>query len=372
MSRPPIEHGDDYFVYLEKNFGRSSLTAAAPGVGADHAAKAAVPGNDVTQVIQMTPASMSRLNPDLIIVYPNNAKGVIASVNTGTQQVTVNSITNLGLPAVTAGDVFAVLSTIKGDGMNYFSNYSRMETIQRYNYVQFFLRAQRWARLELIKHENMGRTNYLSLDKEEKLDQLRVDMFNAYWNGERGEYTISNGIVAKAMGGVVPTMINAGSLQVSTSLAGLRDSFTAAGFATNYKRAGATRFVYGTDEMLFELYKAFGKQDLVRYTPNDMVANMNLDTLVIGTMRFVMVNVELFRESSCFPADWRRKLIVLDQESITPVKIRRIPQYEMGQTIDLTSQPGRSTREDYVDFWCQSQLSMEYNNPLGGFIVNVL
>ena len=53
--------------------------------------------------------------------------------------ITVNSLTSGGLPAVAIGDVFAVQSTIRSDGMDYFSNYERLDVITRYNYVQFFL-----------------------------------------------------------------------------------------------------------------------------------------------------------------------------------------------------------------------------------------
>ena len=217
-SKPFKEYGLDEFEYLEKTFGRSVVVSDAI-VGL----QPAVPGAHQTQILTMTTATVDKLSVDLILVYPDNTHAVITDI-TGTA-VTVNSLTNAGLPGVLAGDEFAVEATIRADAMDSFSNYSRMETITRYNYIQFFLRAQRWGRVELQKYKNQGTTNYLQLDMDEKVKQLRVDMFNSYWNGQRGEYTIAGGFVAKSMGGINPTMLAAGSASANPTVAGLKDCF---------------------------------------------------------------------------------------------------------------------------------------------------
>jgi len=351
----------DEFEYLENTFGRSVIEALLAS-----AAVPAVPLSQVLQTITLTATSMTRITPDLIIIYPNNQKAVIQSVGPG-NTINVASQTSDSLPAVAPNDIFSIQSTITSDAMDYFSNYERMDVITRYNFVQFFLRAARWGRIELQKYENAGTTNYLVVDKEQKIKQLRIDMFNSFWNGQRGEFQISNGYIAKAMGGIYPTMVAAGSMSANPTLAGLRAAFETLAFQTNFKKEGATRFIYGTDEILYELSKVF-KDPGLRYAPSDEIANLNLSQYKLGTMNFVPVPCELFRERSCFPADWARKIIVLDQETVTPVKMKGIPSFEMGSTLDKGS---NGTREGFKDWWVGGQLSIRHDNPVASFWLDV-
>ena len=357
--KPFEDVNNDEFEYLEHTFGRSPLEANAI-VGA----AAAVPGTNQTQVIPMTAASIAHVSPDLVIIFPDGSHGVVAAV--GAADITVNSLTNAGLPAVAIGDIFSIQSTILADGIDSFSNYERLETITRYNYVQFFLRAQRWARRELQKYKNSGTTNYLNVDKEEKMKQLRIDMFNSFWNGERGEYAIANSHVAKAMGGIYPSMIAAGSATSNPTVAGLQSAFETLAFSTNFKKEGATRFIYGTDQILNEFSKVY-KQPGLRYEPNDEIAKLNLKRIELGTSNYVLVPCELWREESCFPADWQRRVIVLDQETVAPKKMKGLPAFEMGQTDDLE----KGSFRDFIDFWVGGQLSIRFNNPLASFILDI-
>lgn len=359
MDKPVKDKNLDEFTYLESTFGRAPLEANS-NVGA----QAASPGAHVTQVIAVTNASLTRLSPDLIIIYENGAHGVIASVSGN--NITVNSPVNKGLPAVAVGDIFAVQSTIVADGMDYISHYDRLDVITRYNYVQFFMRAKRWARLEMQKMINAGTTDYMERDKAEKIKQLRIDMFNSFWNGVRGEYTFSNGYAGKAMGGIFPTMVAAGCAFATPTIAGFKTAFETLCFQTNFKAEGETRYVFGTQEMLNTFSEVY-KQPGLRYEPNSEIANLHLKRVEIGGSNYVLVPCELWREPSCFEADWARRIIVLDLDSISPCKVKGIPQIEMGDTLDLKG----GVLKDFTDFWAKAQLSIEFNNPVGGFYMDV-
>lgn len=359
-AKPFAEVGGDEFEYLEMTFGRSALVA-----NANTAAVAAVPGSPASQNITVNAASLTKMTPDMVIIYPDNTKGVIRSI--AGSVITVESQTSGNLPAVVTGDVFAIQSVIMADAMTYFSNYERLETVTRYNFVQFFLRASRWGRIELQKHTNLGTTDYLIKDREQKMKMLRVDLFNSFFNGNRGEFQISGGYLAKAMGGIYPTMVAAGSMSANPTVSGLKATFEQLAFATNYKAEGEVRFIYGTDEILYELSKVW-KEPGIRYQPSDSIADLNLTEYKLGSMRFVPVSCELFKESSCFPADWKRKLLILDQETIEPVKMAGIPEIEMGSTLDKQE---NGTREGFKDWWVQGQLSIRMNNPLSSFYIDV-
>jgi hypothetical protein len=356
FEKPFIEKGSDEFEYLEKTFGRSPLEANA-NVGA----VAAVPGSAVTQTVTLTATSMKRVAKDLIIIYEDGTHGVVQGIP-GATTITVSSLKSQGLPAVTTGQIFAIQSTIESDGMDYFSHYDRLETITRYNYIQFFMRAKRWARVEMQKYINMGTTDYLEHDKQEKLKQLRIDFFNSFFNGVRGEFTISNGYAAKSMGGIYPTMLSAGSAFSNPTVAGLKAAFESLAFQTNYKAEGSTRFIYATDEML-NLFSEIYKQPGLRYEPMNETANLRLKRIELGSMNFVLVPCELFKEKSCFEASWARRILVLDQDSISPVKMKGLPQLEMGETDNRS----KGSRENFTDFWVGGHLSLEFNNPVGSF-----
>ena len=360
FSKPFEDKNAKEFHYIEKTFGRSVLEAAAIS-----AAVAPVPNTVQSQNITLTAASISRVSKDMIIIYPDNTKGTV--VNIVGNVITVNAHTGFGLSAVAVGEIFAIQSSINADARDHINIYSRMDTVERFNYIQSFIRARRWGREELQEWKNSGRTDYLDKDKDENMEQLRVDMFNSFWNGLRGEVLLEDGTVAKAMGGIFPLMQAANSAQGFTTLANFEDTFKTLAFATNYKAEGGVRFIYGTDEMLHNFARVF-KLPQVRYAPNDEMANLNLESIKLGTMEFVLVPCELWREETCFPADWQRRIIVLDQETVRPCKLKGLPAFEAGDTLDM--KPSGSLN-DYKDWWVRSQLSIEFNNPLASFIMNI-
>lgn len=361
FSKPFIEKNLMEFTYLEKTFDRAPAEANAIS-----AAVAAVPNTVQTQAITMTAASISNLSLDMILIYPDNtSRGTIVDI-TG-NVVTVNSHTGFGLSAVAVGDIFAIQSTINSDGRDHFNVYGRMQVIERYNYIQSFIRARRWGRIELQEWENAGKTDYLAFDKKAQVEQLRVDMFNSFWNGLRGEVQLEDLSLAKAMGGIFPLMQLAGSASATTTVAAFEDTFKALAFNTNYKADGATRFVYGTHETL-DIFASVFKMPQVRYAPNDMVAKLDLSSIVVGGMTYVLVPCELWREDSCFPDDWKRRLICLDQETVSPVKLKGLPAFQTGQTNNMD----KGTREDFIDWWVRGMLSIEFLNPLASFYIDIL
>ena len=361
FSMSPVQKNSDEFEYLEYTFGRNPLTTTT-----SPAAVPASPGNIVTQTVDVDNASLEKLSKGVTVLYPNNEEGVIQNVVGNT--VTIGSLANVGLPAITAGDLLSVRGTIIGDGMDSFLQYQRTETITRYNYIQRFQRARRWDNWELKKFQNTGTTNFLEVDKKEVVDQLRIDMFNSFINGHRGEYVIDTvGTKAKSMDGIFPSMERAGSANATATMSTLQSTFQTLAFRTNYKAEGATRYIIGSDESIFAFSQIY-KESLTRYAPNDTIANLNLSQIKLGSQNWVLMNCELFREQSCFPAVWAKRLLFLDLETIRPVMMKGTPQMNMGQTL---SKKNQGTREDFTDFWAEAQLSLEMNNPLSSFWIDL-
>ena len=357
--KPFEEVGSDEFEYFENTFGRSALTAASsPG------AVSASGMTNVTQTLTVTDGTKCTL--DQTIIYSDGTKATITGISGNV--LTLKSYSGGSLPAVASGDVIAIQSANSADGIDYFGNYERIVPVKRYNYVQLFARAERWAEIEMQKYINQGTTNFLDEQKQHKLKQLRIDLFSSFINGTRGEFVLSGGKVGKATGGVYPTMVAAGSAHATTPLAGLGSTLESLGYSTNYKAEGDVRMILATSQNLNEISKIY-KQSLVRYAPNDTIANLQLNKIEMPGMNFVLVPVELFRETSVFPAAWQSKLLVLDYETISPVKIKGVEAMRMGETLSRKNNPG--TREAFTDFWVWAQLGVRMNNPLSSFYIDL-
>lgn len=359
FQKPVKDVNLDEFEYLERTFGRTALVVATGS-----AAVVAVPGAFVTTTFTVTAVGPNDLAVSDVITFADGTEAVVTDITGVT--ITVRSRTNEGLTIITAADSIAIRSTIQGDGQDSFDHYSRMETVTRYNYIQLFLRAERWTRMEMQKYMNAGTTDYYTTAKKEKIKQLRYDMFISFWNGHRGEYTLSNGRIAKSMGGIYPLMIAAGSVSSNPTLGGLAAAFEALAFTTNFLAEGETRFIYGTHQSLHELSKIY-KLSNVRFQTTDMKVNLDLGIIELGGAKYVLVPCEIWREPSCFPADWANRLVILDQSTVQPVKMKGIPLTEMGETDDLKA----GSREDFKDFWVRGQLSLQFNNPLASFIIDI-
>jgi len=371
LANPMIEKPLDEFSFLEKTFGRtapiSNAIVGAPGA------------QNMTFNLRGTFANIQDLPIVVgdVLTHPNGQSVIVHTItyNPGLNLTTVRVDSQTGganLGALAAGDTFAIQAPFVADGMNYFQHYDRMTTVERYNYIQLFLRASRWSRIELQKMLNAGTTDYLSKDRREKIDQLRTDLYVSMFNGERGEFSFAaptpgTSYYGKAMGGLFPTMVAAGSQHSSVPIAGFTGAFETLAFATDYLKDGGVRLIFGTSEMLYEVSKLW-KQPGIRYRPEDKVGDLNLEEYKLGTMRFLPVPCELFRESSTFPATWKNKVIVVDPNSINPVKMQNIPYIEMGVTDNIS----RGTREDYEDWWVRANLGMRHSNPLAGFYIDVI
>jgi len=368
MQRPMLEYKNEEYSFFERTFGRTAITefAGAAGGGATETVTLTGTFSTIDEVPVVVNDVLTLATGEAVMVTAVSYSAVANSTT-----LTVASQTGSTVPAIAAASVISIQAPIVADGMNYIPHYDRMTTTERWNFIQLFRRANRWSRLELQGYMNNGTTNYVDKNKQEKIDQLRVDMFVSMFNGTRGEFTwtapTSGTYQAKAMGGLYPTMVAAGSQNATTPIAGLPAAFEQLSFATNYQAEGGVRFIYATDEMLYELSKLW-KEDGVRYTPNDKIGDLNLDEYKLGTMRFIPIPCELFRENSAFPEAWQNRLIVVDPNSINPVKMQGIPHVEMG----LTDNMQRGSYNDYTDFWVQANLGMQFNNPLAGFYINIV
>lgn len=219
--------------------------------------------------------------------------------------------------------------------------------------------------------KNTGTTDYIDKDKNNKINQLRTDMMVFAFNGTRGQFSwpgLTSGTwYAKSTMGFYPAMVAAGCAHASPTLSSLVASFKQLAYYTNFKAEGNTRFLFGTDEILGDLADAF-KFDKTRYAPNDMIAKLGLDEYNLGVMKFVPVPCDLFRAPEAFGTQWKKRILYMDLSNARLTKLRGKDQIEMGQTGDINS----GLTNIYVDWFVAANMGTEYNNPLGGFYMDVV
>jgi hypothetical protein len=359
----PVQYKDsNVFTYMEKTFGRTAIKATATtNAGA-------------TSAISVTSGTEVYATPGKIIVFPDNTKAIVATTSAGTVNVRKLTSSSANLPAVAVNDYFSIQGSLIADGMNFLMHYDRMSKVERYNYIQMMERDKRWTRLEIQKFANLGTTDYFALDKQEQLQLLLQDMFCSFWNGQRGEAEViipgSTGPLyykALTMGGIYPLMVAASCANSSgVTSATLKEVFEALCFQTNYKSDGGVRFIFAQDALLYELSKSF-KEVGLRYAPNDKIADLNLTEYRIGSMRFVPVGTELFKEISMFPATWKNRIFVLDLDTIQPVCMKGYQPIETGET---NPKGVNGSIQDYTEWWIQGNLSLQFNNPLSSFYID--
>lgn len=366
MDKPMKTVKGDEWEYLEYTFGRNAIELAA-----NVAAVPAIPGAAVSTTLTLTAASLENVGTNSIIVFPGtNDHAIVRSVNTAANQITVETPTSGGIPAVniaTTTPFMPVMSSISADGRTDLTNYQRTKTITRYNFIQQFQRAVRWGRWELQKYKNLGRTDYLAVEVQQRIKEMRYDLFATTFNGQKGEYRLATGELAKATDGIYNIMLNAGSAQLSATVATLQSVFEQGLLSTDFKAEGQVRFVVGAQKPLYYLSKSW-KETGMRYAPNDAIANLNLKEYMVGSMRVVPIEAELLRETSLFPASFGNRLFILDMETITPVVMEGIPAMESGATLAIGPD---GSREGFKDWFIMAQLGIEMHNPLSSFIIDV-
>ena len=365
FEQPFEQTPSDEYYWREYTSVRNLLTSNAIVV-----ATAASPGNTVSATYTVTAASLNFVTLDMLIGFNDagNTKGIVTAINTATNQITITSQTSAGLPASAVGDIFIPMSTFRADGQSIFQTYQRLTTLERYNYIQRFLRARRWGRVEQLKMNNLGTTDYYQKDTEELMKQTRFDYFATFFNGTRGEFATTLGEPGKSMGGIFPLMTAAGSASATTTVANLQATLEALAFATDYKAEGGVRFICCVPRLINEISKLY-KQALTRYRPDDMTINLEINQLIFGGLKFVLIPCMLLQEPSLFPASFANKIFVLDMETIKPCHMKGLPPFEMGGTLMLEGPNG--TREDFKDLYIQGNLGLKFYNPLGSFTIDV-
>ena len=336
----------DEFFYKEMGYQRKPLTAIA-------AANAVV--SPATQTFAIS--SLDDISTDTVIAYPNNKKGTVININKTTNEITVAPLSNDSLPAVAANDVFANISSVEADGTDGWAQHFRASTIERFNFVQLFNKVIKYGEVELFKLKKAAVTsNFLQMERTAMYRQFRIDISNAFWNGEKGEGVTSKNEKAKLTGGVFPAMVAAGAPNSLVTTGTLAAGFEEVVLDSEFGEYGEVRFAFGTPRNILKLSKSY-KEEKTRYSPNDMIAKLNLEEVNIGSSRIVFVPFKRFEDAASFPASFANRIIILDMKNIS---LCQMWGERSGDT--LSRKDGIPKR--YEEMWVDANMGVKFYNPL--------
>lgn len=349
---PAMNVKSDEWFYKEAGYQREPITITASSGAVTY-----------PQAQTVSVQNLATVSTNVIVAYPGGEKGTITAINTANSTIEITPYVDGSVPAVTSSTILCNVSTVDADGAEGFASHFRLSTIERNQYIQEFNMAIRYNRMELYKMQNANvTTNYLSMETSKMFEFHRTGLSNAFWTGQKGEVQTINGL-AKTTGGVYTSMIEAGSPQVSATVSTLKEAFEESLFASEYGDYGAVRFSYMTPRMHRLLSNAY-KEELTRYKPDDTSVMSNLKEVNIGSTRTVLVPYKRFEDPASFPASFANKIITLDHKNI-----RRCQTWgEMsGETDDLKD----GTPKRYKDTWVETNMGIEFNNPLACAEVSV-
>lgn len=342
----PEQVNSDEFFFQEMAYQREPLVATANVAGTSYPTSQVIPVQSVDNIATNT-----------IISYPNGQKGSVTNVDTALLTITVTPYNGDTLPAVTADDVLANVSSVDHDGSEGFAQYFRASTIERSNYVQLFNKAIRYSEVELHKLKNQGTTsNFLEMEKAAMFNQHRIDISNAFWTGQKGEVITQNGTPAKTTGGVYTSMVEAGSPNALATTATLVDAFEDVILNSEYGDYGTTRMAFMTPRIHRALTLAY-KDEHTRYQPNDDIALLNLREVNLGSSRIVLVPFKRFEDRASFPGSYENKIVILDMKNI---KRTQLWGERSGDTLKLED----GVPKRYGDVWVDCNMGVKMHNPL--------
>jgi hypothetical protein len=350
--------GEEYTSF-EKTWGRQSLTVQSwvQGTGVITLTGTYLSASDIP--VSITDVVSTSAGQKLEVT------AIAHSVNANASTITVIAMRGATLPATLTGRV-TLAYNITADGTDMRRAYLRANFREIYNYIQSGDKSRRWSRKEYLAAINTANTDAMDWDKNECLTQLKADICSAFWQGVRGEFVSGAGGSKKVMNGIEASMIAAGAANVTVTAPLIQQAFKALAHASNFKKVGGVRMIYGTNEMLSLLSSCF--KDPIRYAPNDRIASLDLTQYEFGNMKFVPVPMEIWRtDSEIFPAYWADRLIVLDQDTIHPVNMKGLPVIEI---FPETNNMKNGDPKDFTEWTVRYNIGLRHDNPAGGFIIN--
>jgi|688.fasta_scaffold05368_2 hypothetical protein len=354
MDKTPEQKTSDEHEWFEAPYDRYGLPVNASSVAVTW---------PTTQNVTLVSGDNVTLN--MVLTYPNNKQGTVTAIVGNV--ITVTPMQNDSLPAIGAGDVLTFASQVEGDSSTNITNYYRLNLQRKYNYIYLLSIGMRYGFVEMLKYKsNNYLPQFLAKERDRMLQNFRVSMSNQLWMGKKGMMFLADGSRVKMMGGILNEMLAAGSPTISTPVSSFGDAVEASLLNTMGGPLGQEKFLFATPTRILQLSKQF-KSALTRYTPNDMVAKLNLNKIDLGSASAVLVPNLRFQDRSSYPAAWENYAFVLQKENIKTVKLLG---YDSAWTLEPRNNGG-PTLNNFYEFGMSSSLGLQFEAPQYSALITI-
>lgn len=373
---PEWNLGTDEASWYEMPDNRMPITVddGASADGAElTAAQTPAAGAFATANIPVSAADFARVGFNRRLHFRSGGWATIVGKTAGSPNtVQVSSLSGLTLPAIVQGDVITVGAEVRADGERRIVNSMRAEALKRTNFITTIMNAVEYGYKERLKLANAGTTDFLERERAEVIRNTVFDAVVECWNGNKNAQVQDNGKYAKGTDGVKTQMLNGGVIPVTTSIANMVATHEALSFSTN-KQSGVV-YNIAPEFLLYEISKAY-KESQVRYTPDSRVADLNLNSIKIGTRQHVLVPAEIFADDAYFPG-WGGHYFMIDKSSVKMAGMMGMPYIDINGMMKKRLQSFRDTpanRDDLQTWTTEMTFAPMVIDPLksGLMVVNV-
>jgi hypothetical protein len=347
------------FSWMEMNIQRVPIETPVLGSTIAAGVQQTIPLNNLTDI------TLDRL----VVRTDNNQMASVIDVDP-TGYFTIQAQTGETLSVLSSGSSYKWInqSSIDADARTNITGRYRMDKlIERYNLVQQFATATEFGREELWTYNRVGTTNYVPMTRDQLRKQYKMDLVASYWNGKRGEVTLSDGKVGKTMGGIYPTMLAAGSPYITTTLSTIVDGIFTAAYQSRFDSGENLKFLYGRPEAISKISREVKMDKMWWESTNAFGAEFKLEMISDASNRIVLVPCGTFeRRSGTLPDFYENLLFLLPQQKIKPVimwgmRVGAVDSRENNSATLATS------KVEYIE----GTLSQKMPNPLEAAIIKL-
>lgn len=355
------------YTWYEQGLGIAPVialtTAAVQAAGA--------PGTVQTHTFTTTVATQDYLGLDTVVTYPDGTKGTVTAKTANS--ITISSQRGKGLPAVAIGDSFATgQGVLRGDSMDRIASVDRATQTAQSNYIQTIARYKRWGSDELQEWKNNQRVDYLERDMATLTRDLRFNMFSVFFNSTKGANVLSGTEDARTTNGIYQQMIAAGAATPTVPIAAAQATFEFLAFNTRFKGTGSTKALIARSEIL-HIFQQIYKETLTRYSPADKTIMLDLEAIVIGGQRYLLMPCDPFGDGGLFESAWRNRILCLDMDNISIRSFMGKPYMKVTPMIETdTIRQGDGSLRDYTYFGVEAKFGTQLEHGKGCFAMNLV
>jgi hypothetical protein len=315
-----------------------------------HAATDAVSGDYATVNMPVGAASFAAAGINRRL-YFNGGGAVIVGKTPGTPNTLQLKALGAGkgIPAIIQGKAIPQSAEIRADGERRIVNHQRYSTIKRTNFITTIMNSREYGRKAYLTMTNGGTTDFMPRSMEQLVWDTRADAMLEIIRGQKGIQQNDDGKLTRTTDGLEAQLAAVGNNPIQCTVGSFVPTFEDVLHDSAYNSTN-TKLVMAHSRVHTELSKQY-KSDLTRYSPNDMVANLNLKSIVVGSTTAVLLPCDILGDVNYFGEDGGKRVYVIEEDAIHMAGMEGMPYIDVNKMVSkkllsFTDNPG--SRDDLI------------------------